>query len=97
MSTKKPPPTLESVARALIQQAEENAKRYCQTSLNTYEDREELTATNAFVYAYLLAGLRMNHGPVFGPSFKSTEVVAEAMKQYFGILNDDFATDILGG
>ncbi len=97
--------TLEQVAADLITEAEENAKRYIQTfdphsgyDLGYNPDHFCDRTTEAFVYAYILASLRRDFPDGLAYKYlRSTEGVGEAMKQRFGMSNEDFATDIIGG
>ncbi len=89
LQSPKQPLTLEQVAQYLIHDAEEVANHYEQ--VHDF-GLEQPGIHGAMVYAYIVAGLRMNFN-----TFRSADVVYEAMKQRFEMSEEDFAIDILGG
>lgn len=84
--------TIEQQAVDLIHAAEEVADRYILTNAEPGISTDSVRSS--MIYAYILAGLRM------GPDYIKNDVryvVGAAMKLRFGMSNEDFATDILGG
>lgn len=88
MPVQKPLPTIDEQATMLVRQANEAARRYLLSTPELLASTDQVR--EALTYGYLL-------GTLTGDGFWQKEIVAAAMKQRFGMTDEEFATDILGG
>lgn len=91
MKKLKPAVTLEQHAAQLVRIAEQCGQDYVRgTPGNTWE---------GVVYGYIISALRWNENYFRSGvlTFSAQLVVAEALKQRFGMSEEEFATTILGG
>lgn len=83
-------PTIEEQADSLVKQSEDAARHYILSLAWPPSSSEQVR--DALVYGYILA-----HLTAPADTFWQKEIVGAAMKQRFGITEEDFATSILGG